>query len=113
MDVAIENSHRAEALKVTESPSPVLGSPAPFWIHSPQGDVGEDDDRRRCRKALDVILQPFELLIAKITKTASLEVDYIDKADEVDAVLIETLPTRAFRLLAIFRQVGFAGALVD
>jgi len=111
--VAIENGHGAEAFQVIKGPSAVLRSPTPFRVHGPQRDVGEDHDRCGRCKAFDVVLKPFELLISEIAKTAGLEIDHVDKADEVDAVLIETVPTRTLRVLAVSLQVGFAGALVD
>ena len=56
----------------------------------------EDDDRSRCRPALEVVLQPFELLVAEIAQSAGLEIDDVDEADEMHAVGVEAVPARAF-----------------
>src|ERR1700730_899753 len=83
VNVAVEHRDRAEALEIVERARRVFGAPAPGWIDRPQRNVGEDDDRGRCRPALEVALQPFELLIAEIAQPASVEIDHVDEADEV------------------------------
>ena len=45
--------------------------------------------------ALEVVLQPFELLVAEIAQAAGLEIDHVDEADEVHAVGVEAVPARA------------------
>ena len=61
----------------------------------------EDDDRGRCRATLEVVLQPFELLVAEIAQAAGLEIDDIDEADEVHAVGVEAVPAGALGAAAI------------
>ena len=46
--------------------------------------MGEDDDRRAVRLALQVGLEPGELLGAKVAEATALQVDDVDKTDEVD-----------------------------
>jgi hypothetical protein len=58
--------------------------------------VGEDDDGRRGGGAAEVILQPFEVLVAEIAQPAGLEIDHVDQANEVHAVIVEAVPARAF-----------------
>src|SRR5215472_11004323 len=86
VDVTVEYRHRAEALEIVESARRVFGAPAPGWIDRPQRNVREDDDRSRCPPALEVVLQPFELLVAEIAQAAGLEIDNVDEADEMHAV---------------------------
>src|SRR5437868_14760110 len=73
----------------------------------------KDDDRRGVALALEIIGEPGELLVAEIAHAAGLEVDDVDKADEVHAALIERVPARAARALAIALHVGLAGPFVD
>src|SRR5262249_50774941 len=70
-------------------------APSPGRIDRPQRNVREDDDRGRCRPALQVTLQPFELLISEIAQAAGLETDNVDEADEMHAVGVEAIPARA------------------
>src|SRR5258708_17421527 len=96
VNVAVEHRHRAEALEVVERARRVFGAPAPGWIDRPQRNVGKDDDRGRCRAALEVALQPFELLVAEIPQASGLEIDHVDETDEVHTVGVEAVPARAF-----------------
>src|SRR6266446_6382268 len=95
VDVAVEHRHRSEALEIVEGARRVFGAPAPGRIDAPQRDVREHDDRGRCRAALKVVLQPFELLVAEIAQAAGLEIDHVDEADEVHSVGVEAVPARA------------------
>src|SRR4029077_8739471 len=47
-------------------------------------------------KTFHVVFEPFELLIAELTQAAGLKVQNVDQGDEMDTVLIETVPARAF-----------------
>src|SRR5262249_43381006 len=96
VDVTVEHRHRTEALEVVESARRVFRAPSPGRIDRPQRNVREDDDRGRCRPALEVALQPFELLVAEIAQAAGLEIDNVDEADEMHAVGVEAVPARAF-----------------
>src|SRR5262249_26940678 len=95
VDVAVETRPRPEALEIVEGAGRVFGAPAPGRVDGPQWNVREDDDRGRCRPALEVVLQPFELLVAEIAQSASLEIDNVDEADEVHAVGVEAIPACA------------------
>ena len=66
VDVAVEHSHRTKLLEIRQRLGAILRAPTPVLIDGPERDVGEQDNRRRCRTALDVTLQPFELLGAEI-----------------------------------------------
>src|SRR5579859_3844685 len=50
---------------------------------------------------LDIVFKPFELVIAECAETAGLEVHHVDQADEVDSVLVEAVPARAFGVLGV------------
>src|SRR5262249_42920243 len=96
VDVTVEHRHRAEALEIVERTRRVFRAPPPGRIDRPQRNVREDDDRGRCRPALEVALQPFGLLVPEIAQPAGLEIDHVDEADEVHAVGVEAVPARAF-----------------
>src|SRR5262245_65131614 len=96
VNVTIEYRHRPESLEVVERTSRIVRSPSPLRVDGPQRDVREDDDRSRCRAVPEVVLEPLELVIPKITQTAGLELDDINEPDEVDAISVEAVPTRAF-----------------
>ena len=113
VDVAVENGHRAEALEIAERDGSVVRTPAPARIDRPQGDVGEDDDRRRGAQALDVVLQPLELIGSEKAEAAGLQVGHVDEADEVHAGLIEAVPAGALGVLAVALEIGLAGPLID
>ena len=42
-----------------------------------------------CELALQIVLEPFELLVAEIAEAAGLEIDDVDEADEVHAAGVE------------------------
>src|ERR1700676_3301270 len=73
----------------------------------------EDDDRRAVRLAFQIGLEPGELLGAEIAETAALEVDDVDETYEVDAMIVEAVPTRALRALAVALQIGLAALFID
>src|SRR5579862_326163 len=60
----------------------------------------EDDDRRAALQPGDVLLDPFELLLAEVAQSACLEVQHVDESDKMGAVLIEAVPAIALRSLA-------------
>src|SRR5690242_2999732 len=75
--------------------------------------MGEDDDWRGVRFVLDIVGEPGELVRPEPSQAAGLEVDHIDEADEVNAVIVEAVPTRALGALAVAGEIGLAQALVD
>ena len=62
--------------------------------------IGVDADA-----ALDVVLEPVELLVAEIAEPAGLEVDDVDEADEVHAVGVEAVPAGALGAAAVALEV--------
>ena len=101
MDVAVEHGHRPELLEQLERAGAVPGAPAPLLVHDPQRDVGEHHDRRRGRLALEVVGEPGDLLVTQRAEAAGLQVDHVDEADEVHAVLVEAVPAGALGVLAV------------
>src|SRR6478672_2091135 len=75
--------------------------------------MGEDDDRRRVRFVFDIIGEPGQLVGPKPSKSAGLEVDHVDEANEVNAVIVEAVPTHSLGALAVTGEIGLAQALVD
>src|SRR6476620_368703 len=75
--------------------------------------MGEDDDRRRVRFVLDIVGEPGELGGPEPPKAAGLEVDYVDEGNEVNAVIVEAVPTRALGALTVTGEIGLAQVLVD
>ena len=57
--------------------------------------MGEDHQGRAAGEPLDVLLEPVELRLPEATEPARLEVEHIDQADEVDALVVEALPPGA------------------
>src|SRR5882672_5425991 len=101
VDMAIEYRHRAKTLEVIQRAGAVLGAPAPGRINRPQRNMGEHDNGRRFRFALEIVLKPFELRGAEIAEAAGLEVHHIDEADEVDPVGVERIPAGALGAAAV------------
>ena len=67
MDVAVEHGHRTEALEHVECTRAVFSAPTPGRIDRPQRDVREQHDRRRGRAALEIGVEPGELVGAEAT----------------------------------------------
>src|SRR3984893_17393112 len=102
MDMAIEHSHRAKALQVAERAAGIFGPPSPFRVDRPQRQVGEDHDRGACRAAGNILLHPFELLVAEFGETggfeAGFEIEDVDQGDKVHAPDVEGVPAFALRI---------------
>ena len=113
VDVPIEHRDRAEALQEAERLQAIVRAPAPVGVDRPERDMGEDDDRRRVRFVLDIVGEPGELVGPEPSKAAGLEVDHVDEANEMNAVIVEAVPTRALGALAVTVEIGLAQALVD
>ena len=112
VDVAVENGHRPEALEIAERDGCIVRAPSPIRIDRPQRDMREDDDRRRGLAAVEVVLQPFELIGAEIAEAELLQVHHVVEADEVHAVVIEAVPAAALGAFAVAFEIGFPGRLV-
>src|SRR5690242_6269029 len=63
--------------------------------------MSEDDYRRAVLHRSQIVFQPFQLLVTKVTETSRFQVHYIHKPDEVDAVLVEAVPARALGVSGI------------
>src|SRR6266851_5710636 len=101
VDMAVQHRHRAVTLEILERARAVLGAPAPLRIHRPERDMGEHHDGGGFRAALEVVFEPFELLGAEIAEPAGLEIDHVDKPDEVHAAGVERIPAGALGALAV------------
>src|SRR5689334_252223 len=105
VDVAIEHGHRAEALQIAERAAGIRGTPAPLLVDRPQWQVGHQLDRRTGREPLDILLQPFELLVADLVEAggfeAGLKFEHVDQPDEVHAAVIEAVPALALGVFAV------------
>ena len=73
----------------------------------------EDDDRGRRGAPLEVVLQPFELVVAEIAQAAGLEIDHVDKADEMHAVGVEAIPAGALGAATIAVAIELLLAVED
>ena len=96
VNVAVEDCHRTESLEVAQCLRAVLSSPAPLGKDCPKRNMCEQDDRRAAGASLQIVLQPFQLVVAEHSQAAFLDVHDVDQADEMHAFLIEAVPTRAF-----------------
>src|SRR5215467_10562588 len=105
VDVAVEDGHRPKALEVVERARGIVRAPSPLRIDAPERDVCEDDNWRRRRAFLEVVLQPFELVVAEIAQAAGLEIDHVNEADEMHAVGVEAVPAGALRAAAIALEI--------
>ena len=55
----------------------------------------EYDYRRARTETFHVGFEPFKLLVSELPQTASLKVQDVNQSNEMDAVLIKTVPARA------------------
>src|SRR5579871_121842 len=98
VNVPVQDRDGAEALKNREGLRAVLGGPAPLGVNRPKRDVREDDDRRAGAEVRDILSQPFQLVRADCTEPVQL--DAVVEADEMHALVIETLPALPRALFA-------------
>ncbi len=113
MNMAVEHSHRTEALELGQRLLRVVGAPTPILGYRPQRDVSEDDDRSGGGKPPHIVGEPDELLGPENAEAAGLQVHHIDQTDEMDAVLVEGIPARALGVLAVALEIGLARLLVE
>ena len=113
VNVAVEHRDRTKAREQLQRLRRILRAPAPFGRDGPQGDMREDDDRRRCALSLQIVGEPGELLGAEIAHAAGLQIEDIDEADEMRAAVIEGIPALALGELAVAIEIGLAVVLVD
>src|SRR5208337_5125889 len=75
--------------------------------------MGEDDDRRRCWFAFEIVREPSQLLIAERAHAARFQIGDIDEADEMHAASVDRVPAAALGVLAEAIEIGLAVVLVD
>src|SRR5579862_9133286 len=113
MNVPVQNGDRTEALEQRKRLRAVLGAPAPLLVDHLQRNMREHHDRGTVRPVLEVGVEPCELLGAEIAESAALQIDHVDEAYEVDAVIVVTVPAGALRALAVAFQIGFATVFIN
>src|ERR1700756_4177687 len=96
-----KHGHRAEAFQISKRAFAVVGSPAPFWIHRPERDVGKHDNRGFRAKTFDVVFEPFQLLVAELPEASGLKVYDVDQPNEVDTIFVKAIPAGALALDAL------------
>ena len=65
MNVTVQHRHRTETLHIRQGLFTVVGSPAPVRIDGPERNVCKEDDRSAGRAALEIVLQPLQLLVTE------------------------------------------------
>ena len=100
VDVAVQNGYGTESLQIRKGLLAIVGTPAPLWIHGPQGNVREHDNRGAALELGNVLLEPGKLLGSEVAQATGLEVHYVYQADEMRAFLIEAVPAIAHRVPA-------------
>src|SRR5262249_35252869 len=98
MNVPVEDRHRTEAFEHRQRLLAVRGSPTPLWIHGPQGNVREHDNRRTGRKSPQVLLQPVKLLLSDLAQ--SFELGHVIQSHKMNSFVIEAVPAPSGRALA-------------
>ncbi len=53
--------------------------------------MGEHDDRLATRAAVQIVLQPFQLVMAQIAEAASLQILHVIQANKMNTVLVEAV----------------------
>src|SRR5262249_55256741 len=96
VNVTVQHCDRAEAFQISERAFAVTGPPAPLRINCPKWDVREHDNRSIGSETFHVGFEPFKLVVSKLPYPAGLQIQNIDESDEMDAVLVEAVPTGAF-----------------
>ena len=85
MNVAVQHRDGPETFEMGKRAGAVVRAPPPLRVHRPQRDVREDDNWRAALQVFDVLLEPFQLIVAERTKSTGFEIDDVDEADEVYA----------------------------
>src|SRR5512138_2474664 len=113
MNVTVQHRHGSKSLQGRQCACAVVRPPPPLGVDRPERNMRKHDDRRAALQLRDVLLEPLELLVAKVPESTRFEVDHIDQPDEVHTVLVEAVPPRALRSLAKPRQVAPPVVLQD
>src|SRR5260370_40171670 len=95
MDMAVQNSDRAKPRQQLQRLSAVACSPVPLGVHAPQGDMGEDHDRRALIFAGEVAPEPGQLVLTKKSEASLAQSHAIVESDEMHALVIEAAPAEA------------------
>ena len=99
VNMAVEHSDRTETLQMRERLLAVLRSPAPVGIDTPKRNVCENHYRSACGDSTQVVLQPGDLLLAKLAH--AFELNHVDQSNEVDSFVIHAVPPSAFRVFPV------------
>src|SRR5260370_42624937 len=91
--VTVQDRDRAKPLEQGQRLPAVVRHPAPLGIDRPERHMSEHDDGRAAAEARDVLLEPVELRRSEVPQAAGLEVQNVDQADEVNALVVEALPS--------------------
>src|SRR6266481_9265281 len=94
VDMTIEDAHGTKTLEVSQSLLAVVGPPTPLGINRPKRDMGKKDDGRAVGAALQIIFQPFQLVVSENAKSAFFDIHDVNQPHEMHALLVETVPTR-------------------
>ena len=105
MNVPVQDRNRSETFQISQSPFAVACTPTPLRINRPQRDMSENNDGGARTKVFQIGLEPFELIISELPQATGLEIQDVDEANEMAAVLVEAVPTRALRFDAL--QIAF------
>ena len=70
VNMAVQHGHGTEPLDVRQCLFAVVGSPTPVRIDSPQRNVGKQHNGGTGRTALEIVLQPFQLLVTERPETS-------------------------------------------
>src|SRR5262245_30515223 len=105
MDVAVQHGDRAKLPEIGKRLGAIVRAPAPFGIHRPEWNMSKHHDGRAAGKMLHIVFQPLQLLLAQATETTRLEVQDVDQANEMCALLIEAVPAATFRSLTVALQI--------
>jgi hypothetical protein len=106
VNVPVENGDRAEALEYRESLRAIPSGPSPLGIDRPERNVREDDDGRARGQTGGIFGEPIHLLGADLAEAS--ELDAVVEANEVDALVVKTLPRFARGSLAEALKVHLA-----
>src|SRR5690242_2470865 len=93
MNVAVENRYRTKALQVSKGAFAIAGPPAPLRVNRPKRDMRKHYNWSVRTQPFYIRFEPLELLVAKLAQAAGLKIKDVDQANEMNAVLIEAIPT--------------------
>src|SRR5207247_1268953 len=83
----------------------IVGSPAPLRINGPERHMRKKHYRRAARKSGDVFAEPVDLRRAKRSEPAGFEIEHVDETDEMDAGVVEAVPSAALCVPSVTSEV--------